>query len=206
MKRRRTWRRTRGPSRRAPTEGAQLERIEKGEGGERTLQDWLDRSRLAYLYLDQTPLTIPMTCRADLKRPDFLVALDNVGTIAVDAKAKTFVDDSFLIKGSERRRLDGFEARFAIPVWYAVFEPGDRASCTLFRNRGLMGQRIECDSARALLRVPRHLGYRVEFARLSFSAALARAEAYLAATAARMGGDTGFRPEQLRGAANCAAR
>jgi hypothetical protein len=36
-----------------------LQRIEQGESGERALQDWLDRSHLAYLFLDQTPLTMP---------------------------------------------------------------------------------------------------------------------------------------------------
>ena len=89
----------------------QLLRIEKGEGGERALQDWLDRSRLAYLYLDQTPLTIPAAHRADIKRPDFLVAVDGLGTIAVDAKAKSFIDGCFVLDASERRRLDGVRER-----------------------------------------------------------------------------------------------
>jgi len=75
-----------------------LQRIEQGEGGERALQVWLDRSRLAYLFLDQTPLTMPTMHRADIKRPDFLVAIDGLGTVAVDAKAKAFIDGHFVLE------------------------------------------------------------------------------------------------------------
>jgi hypothetical protein len=120
---------------RSPPE-LRLERLAKGEGGERALQDWLDRSRLAYLYLDQTPLTIPAVHRADIKRPDFLVAVDGLGTIALDAKAKKFVDGCFVFDVSERRRLDGFESTFGIPVWYACFPPEERRLCYLFRKCG----------------------------------------------------------------------
>jgi len=94
---------------------APLERLEKRAAGERALQDWLDRSRLAYLYLDQTPVTIP-AARADIKRPDFLVAVHGIGTVAVDAKAKAFIDVCFVLDASERRRLDGFESAFGIPL------------------------------------------------------------------------------------------
>ena len=65
-----------------------LDRIARGEVGERAFQDWLDRSHCAYLYLDQTPLTIPLALRSEMKRPDFLVAVDGLGPVAVDVKAK----------------------------------------------------------------------------------------------------------------------
>jgi hypothetical protein len=81
------------------------------------LQDCLDRSRLAFLYLDQTPFTIPAAHCTSIKRPDFLVAIDGIGTIAVDAKAKSFIDGCFVLDVSDRRRLDGFESIFGIPVW-----------------------------------------------------------------------------------------
>ena len=119
--------------RRAPE--ARLRRIDQGEGGERALQDWLDRSRLAYLYLDQSPLTIPTAHRADIKRPDFLVAVDGVGTVAVDAKAKAFIDGCFVLDASERRRLDGFESVFDIPVWYACFPPESRDVLPVSQSR-----------------------------------------------------------------------
>jgi hypothetical protein len=88
------------------------------------LQDWLDRSRLAYLFLDQTSLTIPAHQRANIKRPDFLVAVDRLGTVALDAKAESFTDGQFVLDASDRRRLVGFESAFGMPVWYACFSAG----------------------------------------------------------------------------------
>lgn len=156
---------------------AQLQRIAKGEGGERALQDWLDRSHLAYLFLDQTPLTFPAAHRADIKRPDFLVAIDNTGTIAVDAKAKAFIDGQFVLDASEPRRLDGFESEFGMPVWYACFPPTEPPLCTLFRNRALMGPAVTHDIAKQIIRVPVGLGSSFQPASTSFAAALAQADA-----------------------------
>src|SRR5262245_4339404 len=146
-----------------------LQRIEQGEGGERTLQDWLDRSRLAYLYLDQTPLTIPAAHRADIKRPDFLVAVDGLGTIAVDAKAKAFVDGYFMLDASERRRLDGFESVFGIAVWYACFPPSQPGTCHLFRSRDLNGPAVTHDTVRRVVYAPLHLSSATDYRRTSFA-------------------------------------
>ncbi len=151
---------------------AALRRIEQGEGGERALQDWLDRSRLAYLFLDQTPLTIPAAHRANVKRPDFLVAVDNLGTIAVDAKVKAFVDGHFVLDVSERGRLDGFESVFAIPVWYACFPPTEAGMSYLFRNRDLMGRTVTHDPDKGIIRAPLALGCAVAHASISFARAL----------------------------------
>jgi hypothetical protein len=156
---------------------AQLQRLEKGEGGERALQDWLDRSRLAYLYLDQTPLTIPAAHRADIKRPDFLVAVEGLGTVALDAKAKNFIDGCFLLDASERRRLDGFEITFGIPVWYVCFPPKERGRRYLFRNRDLMGPAVMHDAAKQIIRAPLALGFAVEHARAAFAHVLRHAAA-----------------------------
>ncbi len=153
------------------------QRIARGEGGERALQDWLDRSKLAYLFLDQTPLTMPAMHRADLKRPDFLVAIEGLGTIAVDAKAKAFIDGHFVLDASERRRLDGFESVFGIPVWYACFPPGDPWLAYLFSNRELIGAAVIHDPARQIIRAPLSLGFAAPPASVSFAAALLRAGA-----------------------------
>ena len=158
------------PRRRRPD--IPLQRIEQGEGGERALQDWLDRSRLAYLYLDQTPLTIPPAHRASIKRPDFLVAVEGIGTIAVDAKAKAFIDGCFVLDASERRRLDGFETVFDIPVWYACFPPDEPHLCYLFRNRELMGSAVLLNSAKQVIHVPLELSAPVEHTCTSFLLAL----------------------------------
>jgi hypothetical protein len=161
--------------RRCPLPETPLERIEQGEGGERALQDWLDRSHLAYLFLDQKPLTIPTHHRASIKRPDFLVAVDGMGTVAVDAKA--FIDGCFVLDAAERRRLDGFETAFNIPVWYACFPPAEPRLCYLFRNRALMGAGVSHYPARQIIRAPLAMGLAVEHTNMNFALALLRADA-----------------------------
>jgi hypothetical protein len=139
------------------------------------LQDWLDRSRLAFLYLDQTPLTIPAARRANIKRPDFLVAVDGLGTIAVDAKAKSFIDGCFVLDASERRRLDGFESMFGIPVWYACFPPEKQGRCYLFRNRDLAGRAVIHVPERHIVRAPLALALCVLYLQIPFAQAFAPA-------------------------------
>jgi hypothetical protein len=124
------FRRSRRRSVSRPTLLSPEQRIERGEGGERALQDWLDRSRLAYLFLDQTPLTMPVSFRRDIKRPDFLVAIEGLGTVALDAKAKAFIDGCFVLDASERRRLDAFEAELASRSGTCAFRRRSRASAT----------------------------------------------------------------------------
>jgi hypothetical protein len=150
------------------------QRIARGEGGERALQDWLDRSHLAYLFLDQTPLTMPTSFRRDIKRPDFLVAIEGLGTVALDAKAKAFIDGCFMIDVSERRRLDAFEAEFGIPVWYVCFPPEEPPRAYLFRNRDLMGSAIIHDPIRQIIRAPTSLGSAAEHTATPFAATLRR--------------------------------
>jgi hypothetical protein len=82
---------------------------------------------------------------------------------------------------SERRRLDGFETIFAIPVWYVCFPPAEPCRCYLFRNRALMGRTMVHDPDRQIIRAPLALGLCVEPARLSLPQALLQAQTWLAA-------------------------
>lgn len=171
-----TFRRSRR-RRRHPQPETPLERIEQGEGGERALQDWLDRSRLAYLFLDQTPLTIPATLRADLKRPDFLVAVEGLGTVAVDAKAKSFIDGCFVLDISERRRLDGFEKRIQHARLVRVLSAQRTAALLPVSQPRPDGPGGDSRHGQAHHRVPVGLGFFFEPASISFVAALAQADA-----------------------------
>jgi hypothetical protein len=153
-----------------------IDRIAKGEAGERALQDWLDRSNMPYLFLDQTPLTFPLALRSEIKRPDFLVPIDTLGTVVIDAKAKALIDNHFVIDEYERRTLAGFEARFQFPVWFACFPPESPYHCHLFRNGRLMGPAIGFDPKTASLHIPVSLGLTVQHYTLSFSQAIMRAD------------------------------
>lgn len=100
------------------------------------------------------------------------MAIDGLDTVAVDAKAKAFIDGHFVLDISERRRLDGFESEFGLPVWYACFPPAELRRCYLFRNPALMGPAVRHDAAKQIIRAPLALGFAVEHAGISFAQAL----------------------------------
>jgi Holliday junction resolvase len=93
---------------------------DKGAEGERELNHWLRANGLAYVYIAQSPDTFAGLFPGKVKRPDFLVLLDSVGLIAVDAKNKAPFDGGFTLKmEAEVRRVLTFERVFRMPVWYA---------------------------------------------------------------------------------------
>lgn len=93
---------------------------EKGLIGEEALNDWLQSIGISYLYINQSPETFARLFKGALKRPDFLVLLESIGMIAVDAKNyKLFNGGYSLPLRSELQRVLAFERLFRIPVWYA---------------------------------------------------------------------------------------
>ncbi len=61
----------------------------QGEAVEQRFRAWLDRCCLPHLYVEQSPFTIPSSLKGEIKRPDFLVGIPAIGSIAVDVKAKS---------------------------------------------------------------------------------------------------------------------
>jgi hypothetical protein len=112
-------------------------RKEQGDAAEARFRAWLDRCHLPHIYVEQSPFTFPAHLHGEIKRPDFLVGVPSIGTIAVDVKAKRIYHDSVLIDIIEHRTLLAFEACFNIAVWFAVFPPDEEHTCHLFLNRAL---------------------------------------------------------------------
>ena len=94
---------------------------EKGEIGEARLNAWLKSIGISYVYLDQSQDTFPDLFKGNVKRPDFLVLLESIGLIAVDAKNYTLTaaGEYTLPLETELKRVLAFERLFRIPVWYA---------------------------------------------------------------------------------------
>ena len=115
------------------------ERRAQGEAAEGRFRAWLDRCCLPHLYIEQSPFTIPQPLRGEIKRPDFLVGIPTIGTIAVDVKAKRVYRDALIIDAYEHRTLLNFETFFNISVWFACFPPSEPHTCHLFLNRNLAG-------------------------------------------------------------------
>ena len=78
--------------------------------------------------------------RGEIKRPDFLVGLPTIGTLAFDVKAKSIYDEHILIDAYEHRTFRNFETFFNISVWYVCFPPTEPTTCHLFLNRDLVPQ------------------------------------------------------------------
>jgi hypothetical protein len=98
-------------------------KMELGRIAEEKFMKWLDEAGLPYIYLDQTPKTLPAVFRKITKRPDFIVKVTNEQTISVDVKYRT-IDPKYKNFGIDEEndilRLKSFEDIFGIPVWFAV--------------------------------------------------------------------------------------
>lgn len=105
----------------------------KGEIGETDLSNWLNTSGLSYVAVCQAKESFASLFLGEIKRPDFLVLLDSIGLIAIDAKNVEIKDwDGVkcltLTLESEIKRAIGFERLFRIPLWYAFRAHGDEIS------------------------------------------------------------------------------
>lgn len=126
----------------------------QGNAAEAKFMAWLDRCSLPYMYVEQSPLTVPEGFRGEIKRPDFLVGIPTVGLIAFDVKAKTVYNDTVIIDAYEHRTFKNFETCFNITVWYACFPPKEPNVCHLFKNRDLDGLKLIPKKGRDALAMP----------------------------------------------------
>jgi hypothetical protein len=113
--------------------------VQQGAEAEARFRAWLDASRLPHIYTDQTRASVPAHFRGHLKRPDYLVALPYVGTIAFDVKCKTAYGDEqvFLFDVPEVRRLANFDRLFRITTFFACLDPGGSTDAVWFQVEGL---------------------------------------------------------------------
>lgn len=139
----------------------------QGQAAEDRFRAWLDRCHLPHIYVEQSPMTIPAHLKGEIKRPDFLVGIPTIGTMAVDVKAKKIYDDTILIDAYEHRTLAAFETFFNVTVWFACFPPDAPFTCYLFRNHCLTAlgtSRVKSKPAIAVpLRLTRPVDERRDF-------------------------------------------
>ena len=92
----------------------------KGVEGEAELNTWLSKNGLCYVFLAQGIDTFASLFPDAVKRPDFLILIESVGLIAVDAKNYKLSGGVYTLElESELIRVLTFERLFRIPVWYA---------------------------------------------------------------------------------------
>lgn len=106
------------------------------------------------MYVEQSPLTVPKGLRGDIKRPDFLVGVPTIGTLAFDVKAKSVYDDQLFIDAEEHRMFQNFETFFNISIWYVCFPPTEPTTCHLFLNRDLARHAMALQRGRSAIAIP----------------------------------------------------
>ena len=147
------------------------ERQDQGHQAEDRFRAWLDRCHLPHIYIEQSPFTFPAHLKGAIKRPDFLVGVPTIGTIAVDVKAKTVYDNTILIDAFEHRTLAAFETFFNLSVWFACFPPDAPHTGYLFLNRDLARLPVTTVKSTPAIAVPLRLTRAVD-ERRDFMAAL----------------------------------
>ena len=130
------------------------ERRAQGAAAEDRFRGWLDRCHLPHIYIEQSPFTFPEHLKGEIKRPDFLVGIPSIGTIAVDVKAKRVYRDAILIDAVEHRTLAAFEVYFNMSMWFACFPPDEPHTCHLFLNRALAGLALSTANGKDAIAVP----------------------------------------------------
>lgn len=85
-------------------------------------RNWLDRSGVAYMYGQQSPLTVPGRQRERFKRPDYLVGVPHAGMLAFDVKAKSSNDNYFTFELDEVRKAARFARVFNLTAYFACID------------------------------------------------------------------------------------
>lgn len=126
----------------------------QGQVAELAFRDWLDRGILPHMYVEQSWLTVPRGLIGQIKRPDFLVGVPTIGTLAFDVKAKTIYNGHIIIDAHEHRIFSNFETFFNVRVWYICFPPANPQCCHLFLNSDLASLPISIRHARPAIAIP----------------------------------------------------
>jgi hypothetical protein len=113
---------------------------QKGQGAELAFRQWVERSGLSHLYVEQSPFSVPANLKGKIKRPDFIVGFPTVGAVAFDVKSKRAYNDLFIFDDYERFALANFERLFHLSVWYACFPDEQFHICHLFVNEMLLSK------------------------------------------------------------------
>jgi hypothetical protein len=95
----------------------------KGEAAELAFRQWLDAAVLPHIYVEQSPLTVPVPLRGQIKRPDYIVGIPGVGMVAFDVKAKTIYPEGLIFDLDEVRKLRNFARLFHCTVYFACLNP-----------------------------------------------------------------------------------
>lgn len=95
---------------------------------EKKLKEWLDHHNYAFHYINQSPDTYAVACKAmNIKRPDFTVTTKLGGAIAVDVKDRELrkaFNSVVLDTADDIEKYQEYECTFHQQVWFAFHVEG----------------------------------------------------------------------------------
>jgi len=94
----------------------------RGEKAETDFRNWLNRSMVAFMYVEQSPLTVPNGLRGRIKRPDYLVGVPHAGMLSFDVKAKTLYDGCLIFDVAELKKQQRFARLFNLTTYLACLD------------------------------------------------------------------------------------
>ena len=139
-----------------------LEHAERGRKAEREFQQWLDRSGVPYLYATQDIESVPAYYQGRIKRPDYLVGLPYMATVAFDVKSKSTYGGAYLFDVPEIRRLAHFADLFQISTFFACLDPEGGPSSRWLRVAELMELDPEKRARKEVIAAPIAMGIPVD--------------------------------------------
>ncbi|MFH1823149.1 MAG: hypothetical protein ABH817_00305 [archaeon] len=100
------------------------ENIQRGKEAEQGFQNWLDKHKIPYLYIQQDVETFSPALKKyfGTKRPDFMLLIPNLGFIFVDVKYKKINDKykKFPLDSIETKKYSSLQRKFNLPIWYVI--------------------------------------------------------------------------------------
>jgi len=85
-------------------------------------QNWLEKNKIPYFYINQEVETFSSLFEDKLKRPDFAILLENFGCILVDIKNKKIQKEfgTYCIDKAEIQKYSSFQRKFNLQIWFAL--------------------------------------------------------------------------------------
>jgi len=102
--------------------------LNDGKKGENLFRELLQESNMPFLYIEQSDYdNFSVAFKNNIKRPDFLLLVQQMGLLAVDVKyLSPWEDGQFTLEfDKELKRSMDFEHSFKIYLWYAIRNKAD---------------------------------------------------------------------------------
>jgi len=93
--------------------------VEKGNVGEEKIVTWFMENGINFFQLKQSLETFAPLFSKGIKRPDFVVIIESIGLIAVDAKNCKMSGGCFTISEDEVQKAIAFEMVTRMAFWFA---------------------------------------------------------------------------------------